>query len=47
MCLKRPEKKKLSVSHNKGTKWLFNYFFKKIQKQPPEVFYEKPVLLKI
>ena len=25
-------------------KWLFNFFLKKIQKQPPEVFYKKAVL---
>ena len=43
MCLKRVEKKKLLGHHNKAVKW-FNYF-QKIQKQPPEVFYKKTVLL--
>ena len=43
MCLKGVEKKKLSGRHNKFAKWLFNYF-KKIKKQPPEVFYKKAVL---
>ena len=45
MCLKRVEKKKLVVRHNKIAKWLFNYFKKKIiQKQPPELFCKKTVL---
>ena len=30
--------------HDKVAKWLFNFFKKKIQKQPPEVFYKKAVL---
>ena len=43
-------KKKLLVRHNKVAKQLYNnlfnklfnyYFFKKIQKQPPEVFCKK------
>ena len=42
--MKRVEKKKLLVRHNKVAKWLFSYVFKKIQKQPPEVFYKKAVL---
>ena len=47
MCLKRVEQKKLlgrynkSISLNTFAKWLFNYFFKKLQKQPPELFYKK------
>ena len=44
MCLKCVEKKKLLGRHNKVAKWLFNY--RKIQKEPPEVFYKKTVLLK-
>ena len=36
--------KKLLVRHNKVAKQLFNHFKKK-QKQPPEVFYKKAVLL--
>ena len=28
MCLKRVEKKKILVGHNKVVKWLFNYFKK-------------------
>ena len=43
MCLKRV-KKKLLGHYSKVVKWLFNYFFKKIQKQPPEVFYKEAVL---
>ena len=49
MCLKRVEKRKLLVPHNKDislntfAKWLLNYF-SKMQKQPPEVFYEKAVV---
>ena len=43
MCLKRVEKKKLLGRHNKVAKW-FLIAFKKIQKQPPEVFYKKAVL---
>ena len=46
MCLKRVEKKKLSGRQNKVAKWLFNYVKKKIQKQPPEAFFKKAVLLK-
>ena len=46
MCLKRVEKKKILGRHNKVAKWLFNYFFKKIQKHPPDVFYKKVILLK-
>ena len=30
-------KKKLLLPHNKVAKYLFNYFLKKIQNQPPEV----------
>ena len=44
MCLKRVKKKKLLVGHNKVAKCLFKYFCKKVQKQPPELFYEKAVL---
>ena len=32
----------LSVRHNKFAKQLFNYFFKKIQKQPPQVKKQSP-----
>ena len=42
---RRVEKKKLLGRHKEVAKWLFNYF-KKIQKQPPEVFYKKAVPLK-
>ena len=38
MCLKRVEENKVLVRHNKVPKWP--------QKQPPEVFYKKAVLLK-
>ena len=31
MCLKRHEKKKLLVRHDKVAKWLFNYFKKNIE----------------
>ena len=40
------EKKKLLVRQRKGAKWLFNYFLK-LQKQPPDAFHKKAVLLKI
>ena len=43
MCLRCVEKKKLLGRH-KFVKWL-NYF-NKIQKQPPEVFYNKAAILK-
>ena len=49
VCLKRVEKKKLLGRHNKNislntfARWLFNYF-KKMQRQPPEVFYKKVVV---
>ena len=48
-CLKHVEKKKLLGCHNRVislntvAKWLFNYF-KKMQKQPPGVFYKKVVV---
>ena len=42
MSLKRVEKEKILGRHNKVAKWLFNYF-KKIQKQLPEMFYKKVV----
>ena len=45
MCLKRVEKKKLLGRHNKEIS--LNTFFKKIQKQPPEVFYKKAVVKKL
>ena len=45
MCLKRVEKKKLLGRHNKQIS--LNTFFKKIQKQPPEVFYKKAVVKKL
>ena len=38
MCLKRVEQKKILVRHKVVAKWL--------QKQPPEVFYKKAILLK-
>ena len=44
MCLKRVGNKLLG-RHNKVAKWPINYI-KKIQKQPPGVFYKKAVLLK-
>ena len=44
MCLKRVEKEKLLVRHNKVAKWLFNYFLK-IQMQM-QVLYQKAILLK-
>ena len=37
------EEKKQKGRHNKAVKWFFNYFKKK-QKQPPEVFYKKAVI---
>ena len=43
MPLKSFEKKKILGRHNKVAKWLL---LKKIQKQPPEMFYKKAVLLK-
>ena len=45
ICLKRVEKKKILVRHNKVAEWLFNHFLK-IQKQPSEVLYKKAVPLK-
>ena len=43
MCLKRAEKKQLLGRYKKVVKCLFNYF-KKTQKQPPEVLCKKAVL---
>ena len=45
MCLKRVEKKKLLGRHNKEI--FLNTFFKKMQKQPPEVFYKKTIIKKL
>ena len=45
MCLKRIEKKKLLGRHNKEIS--LNTFLKKMQKQPPEVFYKKTVVKKL
>ena len=45
MCLKRVEKKKLVGHQNKEIS--LNTFFKKMQKQPPEVLYKKTVVKKL
>ena len=37
MGRKKNREEKIIIRHNKVAKWLFDYFFKKIQKQPPEV----------
>ena len=46
MRLKRFEKKKLLGRNSNNANMLFNYLFKKIQKQPPEVFDKETVLRK-
>ena len=42
MGRKKNREEKIIIRHNKVAKWLFNYFFKKIQKQPPEVKKQSP-----
>ena len=45
MCLKRVEKKKLLGRHNKEIS--LNTFFKKMQKQPLDVFCKKTIVKKL